>query len=138
MAEKMRKIIRNEGSDNNVLVYKTAINDFGCESVLIVDESEQALIYKDGQAEGPYKSGKYVLPTDDPKKFRGFFARLFRRKETSEAAPITCDVYFVNTVVDLSVMWGTPKRFPVKDPVYNEIVEVGANGSVKVKISMSL
>ena len=38
-------------------------------------------------------------------------------------------------VNDVSINWGTPSRILVKDPVYNELVNVGANGSVKVRIS---
>lgn len=131
-------IIKYDGGDNRTLVYKSEITDFNTESILIVDESQQALLYKDGQAEGPYKSGRYVLPTNNIPTFREKFARLFSRRKDSAvdgSTPFTCDVYFVNTVNDVSVDWGTPSRILVKDPVYSELVNVGANGNVKVKIS---
>lgn len=138
MAATPYNIIRYEGGDNNVIIYKSEITDFSNESVLIVDQSQQALLYKDGQAEGPFLSGRHVLPTNNLPKFRSFFAKLFsRRKDNREdgSTPFTCDVFFVNMVNDVSVHWGTPTRMMVKDPVYNECVNVGANGSVKVKVS---
>ncbi len=134
MAQKPYNIIKYEGGDNNVLVHKSQITDFKNESILIVDESQQALLYKDGQAEGPFKSGRHVLPTDNISKFRAFFAKLFSRRK-DDSVPFTCDVFFVNTVNDVSINWGTAQRIPVLDPLYNEIVQVGANGNLKVKIS---
>lgn len=125
-------VIRQEGGDNHVLVTKVAIEDFKRPSLLIVDESQLALFYKDGQAEGPFRSGRYELPTDNPSKFRAMFSKLFGK--TPERV-YSCDVFFVNTVNDVTVSWGTPTRILVKDPVYNELVNVGANGSVKVKVS---
>ncbi|MDE7107572.1 MAG: SPFH domain-containing protein, partial [Clostridiales bacterium] len=136
MAQKVYNVIKYEGGDNRVLVYKTEITDFSNESVIIVDESQQALLYKDGQAEGPFTSGRHVLPTNNISLFRKLFARLFRRTDKlNENTPFTCDVYFVNTVNDVSIDWGTPSRTMVKDPVYNELVNVGANGNVKIKVS---
>lgn len=136
MAQKVYNVIQYEGGDNRVLVYKTEITDFNNESVIIVDESQQALLYKDGQAEGPFTSGRHVLPTNNISLFRKLFAKLFRRTDKlKENTPFTCDVYFVNTVNDVSIDWGTPSRTMVKDPVYNELVNVGANGNVKIKVS---
>lgn len=136
MAQKVYNVIQYEGGDNHVLVYKTEITDFSNESVIIVDESQQALLYKDGQAEGPLTKGRHVLPTNNISLFRKLFARLFRRTDKlNENTPFTCDVYFVNMVNDVSVDWGTPSRTMVKDPVYNELVNVGANGNVKIKVS---
>lgn len=136
MAQKVYNVIRYEGGDNRVLVYKTEITDFSNESVIIVDESQQALLYKDGQAEGPLTSGRHVLPTNNISLFRKLFAKLFRRTDKlNENTPFTCDVYFVNMVNDVTLDWGTPSRTMVKDPVYNELVNVGANGNVKVKVS---
>ena len=133
MAKAQVKVIEYNG-DNSVLVHKSTITDFTADSLLIVDQSQQALFYKDGQIEGPFAGGKYTLPTSNILTFRQKFARLFsRHKENFEN--FSCDVYFVNTVQDVPVKWGTHDRFLVKDPVYSEIVNVGAFGSVKIKVA---
>lgn len=135
MANATLNIIRFDSGDNNILVHRSEITDFNCESVLIVNESQLALLYKDGQAEGPFKSGRYNLPTNNLPKFRSMFAKLFRKHNDADPTPFTCEVYFINTVNDITVTWGTPSRILVKDPLYNELVNVGANGAVKIKIS---
>ncbi len=133
MAKIPVKVIQFDGGDNHVLVHRTEITDFSVENVLVVDASQQALLYKDGQVQGPFTSGRHALPSKESTGFFAFFKKLFSRHK--EGLPLTCDVYFINTVTDVPVSWGTPQRVMVKDPVYNEIVNVGANGALKVKIS---
>lgn len=133
MAKTPVKVIQYDGGDNNVLVHRTEITDFTAENVLVVDQSQQALLYKDGQAQGPFLCGRHALPSKGSSGFFEFFKKLFSRHK--EGLPLTCDVYFINTVNDIPISWGTPDRMPVKDPVYNELVSVGANGSLKVKIT---
>lgn len=137
MATAPMNIIKYEGGNNDVLVHKSEITDFNTGSILVVDSSQQALLYKDGQAEGPFLAGRYTLPTNNILTFREKFARLFTRRkdnQTDGSTPFTCDVFFVNMVSDLPVRWGTPERFPAKDPVLNILVKVGARGTVKVKV----
>lgn len=132
MATVPKNIIKYEGGNNSVLVYKTAITDFTADSILIVDQSQQALLYMDGQAEGPFLCGKYELPTSNVLTFRQKFAKLFSRK--SDSTLLSCDVFFINTVSDLPLKWGTPEKFPVRDPLLNIIVKVGARGSLKIRV----
>ncbi|MCH5152873.1 MAG: SPFH domain-containing protein [Clostridiales bacterium] len=133
MAKEPKKVIEYNGS-NSVLAHKCEITDFKSDSLLIVDQSQQALFYKDGQVEGPFTAGRYTLPTSNILTFRQKFARLFS-SDKDKFTKFSCDVYFVNTVQDVPIKWGTHDRFLVKDPVYSEIVNVGAYGSVKVKVS---
>lgn len=137
MATAPMNIIKYDGGNNDVLVYKSEITDFNTGSILVVDQSQQALLYKDGQAEGPFLSGRYNLPTNNISTFRQKFARLFSRRKDNAvdgSTPFTCDVFFVNMVSDLPVRWGTPERFPVRDPMLNIVVKVGARGAVKIKV----
>lgn len=141
MATAPMNIIKYDGGDNGVLVHKSQITDFNTGSILVVDQSQQALLYKDGQAEGPFLSGRYNLPTNNVVTFRQKFARLFSRRADSKvdgSTPFTCDVFFVNMVSDLPVKWGTPERFPVRDPLLNILAKVGARGSVKIKVEDSM
>lgn len=135
MADHVYNVIQSVGSDNREIIYKTKITDFKNDSVLIVEPSQQAIIYKDGAAEEPFTAGKHVLPTNNISKFRAFFKKLFsRNKEEPAGVPFECDVFFVNMSNDIQVVWGTPSRIMVKDPLYNELVEVGSNGSVNIQV----
>lgn len=133
MAKIPVKVIQYDGGDNRVLVHRTEITDFSVENVLVVDASQQALLYKDGIVQGPFAAGRHALPSKESTGFFAFFKKLFSRHK--QGLPLTCDVYFINTVNDVPVQWGTPSRTPVLDPVYKEMAEVGANGSLKVKIT---
>ena len=136
MAAPVYNVIQSVGSDNREIIYKTQITDFKNDSVLIVEPSQQAIIYKDGAAEGPFLEGKHVLPTNNISKFRAFFKKLFsRNKEEPAGVPFTCDVFFINTANDVAVSWGTPNRIMVKDPLYNELVNVGSNGTVNIGVA---
>ncbi|MCH5153590.1 MAG: SPFH domain-containing protein [Clostridiales bacterium] len=135
MAQTVYNVVKYEGGDNSALVTKGEITDFTHETALIVGEAQQAVLFRDGDAEGPFTSGRHILPTNDVSKFKKFFAKLFRRPITNPNAPFSCDVFFVNTVADVPINWGTSSRTLVKDPVYNELVEVGANGNVRIKVS---
>ena len=138
MADPVYNVIQSKGSDNSEIIYKTQIKDFKNDSILIVEPGQQAIIYKDGVAEGPFLEGKHVLPTNNISKFRAFFKKLFSRDKEIPGAPLDCDVFFVNMKNDIPVVWGTPTRIMVKDPLYNELVEVGSNGTVNVEIADSV
>ena len=55
--------------DNNVLVSKSTITNFNTKSQLIVNESQEALFYKDGQALDLFASGRHSLNTYFQKAF---------------------------------------------------------------------
>lgn len=134
-------IVRWEGdADNNVLVYRSQITDFNTGSVLIVNESQEALVYQNGIAER-YGHGQHNLPTlNTPvtsKFWSSFFSRRADRKQDG-STPYSCDVYFINKVADLDVVWGTPSRIAVEDPKYHVVVNLGSNGSAKVRIKDSM
>lgn len=137
MSQVPMHIIRWEGDDdNNVLVYRSRITDFNTGSVLIVNESQEALVYQNGIAER-YGHGQHQLPTLNTPVTRGFWASFFSRRPDAArdgSTPYSCDVYFVNRVADLSLLWGTPSRITCEDPKYHVFVHVGANGSTKVRV----
>lgn len=58
------KIIKYEGP-NDVLVWKHPIEDFNTTSQLIVHESQEAILFKNGQALDLFGPGKYTLTTEN-------------------------------------------------------------------------
>lgn len=57
-------VIKYEGG-NNVLVWKHPKEDFNTSAQLIVHESQEAVVFKDGIALGPYSAGKHTLETEN-------------------------------------------------------------------------
>ena len=60
-------------TDNNTLVKKSCIENFNTQSQLIVNESQEALFYKEGQALDLFGPGRHALITENLPLFRKFF-----------------------------------------------------------------
>ena len=66
-------VIKYEGG-NETLVWKHPREDFNTEAQLIVHESQEAIIYKDGVASNAYGPGKYTIKSDNIPGIKGFVA----------------------------------------------------------------
>ena len=49
----------------NLFVYKHPVEDFNCGSQLIVNESQEALFFRDGKAYDVLPAGRYTLSTSN-------------------------------------------------------------------------
>ncbi len=124
-------VIKYEGP-NEVLVWKAPQEDFSTKSQLIVHESQEAVFFKDGQALDLFCAGRHTLSTQN----LPFLSKLVNLPFGGES-PFHCEVYFVNKVHSMNVLWGTGNRIPIQDPVYGVILPVGANGQFAVQIEDS-
>lgn len=115
--------------NNFVLVEKSHVEDFNTKTQLVVNESQEAIFYKDGQALDLFKSGRHTLNTDNVPLLKKMFNAIFNRK-----TPFTCDVYFINKVNVLDLLWGTDTPITLEDPKYHLIVNVRGNGQSGVRI----
>ena len=110
-------------TDNNTLVKKSHIENFNTQSQLIVYESQEALFFKEGQALDLFGPGRHALITENLPFFRKFFNHLLGNK-----TPFPCEVFFINKVSVLDVLWGTPTPIVLEDPQYHLIVHVKSSG----------
>ncbi len=125
------KVIKFEG-DDNTLVYKHPAEDFNTESQLIVHESQEAVLYRDGRALDLFGPGKHELTTQNIPLLRGLI-----NLPTEGVSPFHVEVYFINKAISLNVKWGTSSRFQVLDPTFNIPLNVGASGSMEFVIENS-
>lgn len=124
-------VIKYEG-DNNTIVYKAFVENFNTKTQLIVNESQEALFYKDGQALDLFISGRHSLTTDNLPFLKKVFGKIFGDK-----TPFTCEVFFINKVSVLDVMWGTDSPIMLEDPKYHLLVGVRANGQMGFRVTDS-
>ena len=124
-------VIRFVG-DNSIMIYRHHIDDFVAGSQLIVNESQEAVFFKDGQALDLFGAGRHTLTTENLPFINRFFGRLF-----GGANPFQCELYFVNKVSVLDVLWGTNAPITIEDPKYGIIAGVKAFGQMGVRISDS-
>ncbi|MBE5745142.1 MAG: SPFH domain-containing protein [Clostridiales bacterium] len=114
---------------NEQLVVRNHIEDFNTKSQLIVYESQEALFYKNGQALDLFGPGKHTLTTENVPIIKKIFGAIFGGK-----TPFPCDVYFINKVNVLDIVWGTDAPIELEDPKYPMIVGVRANGQTGIRV----
>lgn len=125
------KIIKYEGP-SDVLAWKHPAEDFNTSSQLIVHESQEAVLFKNGQAMDLFGPGRHTLDTDNIPLLRRVISI-----PTSGKTPFHCEVYFINKTDILNVLWGTSQPLPIQDPVYNIILPVRANGQFGLHVADS-
>lgn len=129
--EKMENVLSLISSelDNSTLVAKNHIEDFNAKSQLVVYESQEALFFKDGQALDLFGPGRHTLNSDNVPLLKKMFSALFGGK-----TPFPCEVFFINKVCVLDLLWGTDTPIVIEDPKYGLIVNVRANGQAGISV----
>jgi len=128
---KIFDIIKYSG-ENDTFVWKFPGEDFNTLSQLIVSESQEAVFFKDGKALDLFGAGKYTLHTQNIPLIRRFVNLPFNGE-----SPFSCQVYFINKVVSMDIMWGTTSPIPIQDAKYPIILPVRANGQFAVRVTDS-
>ena len=124
-------VIKYEGG-NEILVWKHPREDFNTDAQLIVHESQEVIIFKDGVASNVYGPGKYTIKSDNIPGIRGLVALV-----TGGENPNHCEVYFINKAFSMNVFWGTATPMTVQDPVWQVPFQVRAFGQFSVRVEES-
>lgn len=124
-------VIKFEGN-NDVLVWKHQKTDFFLPSTLIVHESQEAVFFRNGYALDLFGAGDHQLKTENLPLLNKFV-----NLPTNGESPFHCEVYFVNKVDSMNIMWGTPSPMQINDPKYNVILPIGANGQFTIRVEDS-
>lgn len=123
--------IRYEG-DNTSFVWKHPCEDFNTLSQLIVHESQEAILFLNGQALDTFGSGRHTLHTNNIPLLRNLIGLA-----TGGDSPFHCEVYFINKTVQMAIKWGTDSKVRFLDPNYGIPLEIGACGEMNLAVSDS-
>jgi len=96
---------------------------------LVVQESQEAILFRDGQALDLFGPGRHTLSTDNIPLLR----RLINLP-TGGKTPFKAHVWFVNKLNILDVKWGTLSPLLLRDPEYQIPIPVRAYGQFGVRI----
>ncbi len=129
MAEK--ELIKYVG-DNNTLVHKFTCPDLKPTAELMVHDSQEAVFYKNGQALDVFPGGIHSLKPENVPFLKRVFGAIFGGPNT-----FPCDIFFVNKVSVLDIIWGTDSPIALEDPKYPMLINVRANGQTGLKIKDS-
>ena len=99
---------------------------------LIVNQSQEAIFFKGGQAVDVFGPGTYTLAANNLPLLQKLVNLPFGGR-----TPFSAEVYFVNRHAKLDMKWGTPDPFRITDPIYHIIVPVRSFGQLGIRISDS-
>lgn len=116
-----------------VFAYRFENCELNYKSQLIVTESQEAVLVKEGLFYGPIGPGRHTLET---KNFP-FLTKMVSALTTNRKTPYTAEVWFLQKSVPLDLKWGTSDPVLVEDPKYHIALPVRAFGQYGIKISDS-
>ncbi|MCX5753121.1 MAG: SPFH domain-containing protein, partial [Candidatus Krumholzibacteria bacterium] len=114
------------------LVWKYEKDNITMGAQVIVNESQEALFFKGGQALDLLGPGTHTLST----KNLPLLQKLVNLPFGSET-PFAAEVFMINKVARLDYKWGTRTPIPVEDPKYKVLISVGCNGQFGLRVSDS-
>lgn len=112
-----------------VFAWKYPNQELGTWTQLIVNESQEAILFKGGEALDSFAAGRHTLSTANIPILSNVVNLPFGGK-----SPFTAEVWFVNKMNSMNVKWGTSSPLQLQDPKYQIMISVRAFGQFGVKI----
>ena len=118
--------------DNSTFIWKHPCEDFNTSSQLIVHESQEAILFLNGQALDLFGPGRHTLETENIPILR----RLINFPTGGESA-FHCEVYFINKTEQMAIRWGTDSKVQYVEPTYKFPISIGASGEMSLCVDDS-
>src|SRR6218665_3755098 len=96
---------------------------------LIVNETQEVFLVKEGVYQGPFGAGRHTLSTENIPLLTQLIGIPFGGR-----SPFAAEVWYVNRATNLDIRWGTPDAIQLQDPKYQVMVPVRAFGQYGVRI----
>ncbi len=116
----------------NILVWRYPPDDLSWGTQVIVNQAQEAIFFKGGQALDVMGPGTHTLRTANIPLLRTLIKVPFGGE-----TPFAAEIYYVNKAVNLDVKWGTNSPIPVLDPKFNVFLPVRAFGQFGIQVSDS-
>lgn len=123
--------VKYDGS-SETLVWRHPPDDLTWGTQVIVNQSQEVLFYKGGQALDLLGPGTHTLKTLNIPLLRKFIKAPF-----GGDTPFAAEVYYINKATKLDVKWGTKSPIPILDPKYNIFLPIRAFGQFGVRVADS-
>ncbi len=114
--------------DQTIYAYKFPETNLSTYTQLIVQESQEAVLFSKGQIVGKFGPGKHTLNTENLPILRHLYGLPFGKKN-----PFTAEVWFVNKLQPYNIDWSV-NRMDVHDADYNTGIPLVGNGRYGLKI----
>lgn len=124
-------IIKYDGGIDE-FIWKYPYEEIGTWSQLIVNETQEAILVKDGKICDIFRAGKYTLDTKNIPILNKIINIPFGNE-----SPFKVEVWFINKRVNLDIKWGTPTPIQLQDPKYGIFIPVRSFGQFGIKLEES-
>lgn len=114
--------------NQTIYAFKFPETNLSTYTQLIVQESQEAILFSKGQIVGKFGPGKHTLNTENLPILRNLFGLPFGGKN-----PFTAEVWFVNKLELYNIDWSID-RMDIHDVDYNTGIPLVANGRYGLKI----
>ncbi len=125
------EVVKYDGTPD-VYAWKYPNEEISTWTQLVVNESQEAILFKNGQAFDTFQAGRHTLSTMNIPLLNKVINLPFGGQ-----SPFAAEVWYVNKVNNLDVKWGTTSPIQLQDPKYNIIVPVRAFGQMGIRIEDS-
>ncbi len=125
------EVVKYNGSPD-VFAWKYPNSELGTWTQVIVNESQEAVLYKGGQSLDLFAAGRHTLETANIPILNKLINLPFGGR-----SPFSAEVWFINKVNSLDIKWGTPTPIQLQDPKYNVFIPIRAFGQFGIRISDS-
>lgn len=122
-------VVKYNGTPD-IFAWKYPSEELGTWTQLIVNESQEAVLVKGGQALDVFGAGRHTLETLNIPLLRKVINLPFGGK-----SPFTAEVWYINKAYNLDIKWGTPSPVQIKDPAYGIFAPVRSNGVFGIHVS---
>lgn len=114
-----------------VFAWKFPSQELSTWTQLIVSESQEAILLKEGRSAGPFGAGRHVLSTANYPVLTDIL------KIATGRSPFTAEVWFIQKAFKLDVKWGTSDAIQLEDPRYHIMLPVRAFGQYGIVVEDS-
>ena len=115
--------------NQTIYAYRFPETNLSTYTQLIVQESQEAILFSKGQIVGKFGPGKHTLNTENLPILRSLYGLPFGKKN-----PFTAEVWFVNKLQPYNIDWSID-RMDIHDADYNTGIPLVANGRYGLKIT---
>lgn len=112
------------------LLYKYPSESFVVGSQLIVNQGQEALFFKGGEALDLFGAGTHTLQTGNLPILKKLVNLPFGGK-----TPFSAEIYYVNKTSRLDLRWGTAEPIPLEDPKYGMLLSIRSHGTYGIRIN---
>ena len=125
------EVVKYSGGPD-VFAWKYPSEELGTWTQLIVNESQEAVLYKGGQALDIFAAGRHTLSTNNIPILNKIINLPFGGR-----SPFTAEVWYVNKVHSLDIKWGTPTPIQIQDPKYKVFIPIRSFGQFGIQVAES-